>query len=183
LNADPTDPFEGLNTFVNDNEYFKHFEIGYTTSPWEAYYLDNLHLTLWHSDERAKLGIDNGWGAFLSFTHTIGDKWQMFARGGFAEDGGSLLKRSVSIGAGYTPGSIASLGSGSQLGFGANWGKPNDSLFRADLNDQYTLEAYYRLQVTKEFAITPDVQLLINPALNPGKDTVWVAGVRARLAF
>ena len=75
------------------------------------------------------------------------------------------------------------LGSGSQLGFGANWGRPNDALFGADLDDQYAVEAYYRLQVSKELAITPSVQLLINPPLNPDESSSWVAGVRARLAF
>jgi len=37
--------------------------------------------------------------------------------------------------------------------------------------------------VTKELSITPDVQLLIDPALNTEKDTLWVFGLRARLAF
>ena len=32
LNADPTDPFEGFDTFFNDNEYFKHVEIGWVNS-------------------------------------------------------------------------------------------------------------------------------------------------------
>jgi porin len=45
------------------------------------------------------------------------------------------------------------------------------------------MEVYYRLQVTREFAITPDVQLLIDPALNPEEDTIWVFGLRARLGF
>ncbi|MBT8407086.1 MAG: carbohydrate porin, partial [Deltaproteobacteria bacterium] len=72
---------------------------------------------------------------------------------------------------------------GNLLGFGANWGEPNDALFGSDLDDQRTIEVYYRLQVTKEIAITPDVQLLINPALNPEEDTIWVFGLRARLSI
>ena len=70
-----------------------------------------------------------------------------------------------------------------QLGFGANWGRPNDALFGTDLDDQYALEAYYRLQVSRELSITPSVQLLIDPALNPDEDILWVYGLRARLAF
>ena len=45
------------------------------------------------------------------------------------------------------------------------------------------MEAYFRLQVTKELSITPDVQLLINPALNSEEDTIWVFGLRARLGL
>jgi porin len=35
----------------------------------------------------------------------------------------------------------------------------------------------------KELAVTPNVQFLINPALNPDEDNIWVFGLRARLAF
>jgi porin len=183
LNSDPTAPFEGFDTFFNDHEFFKHIEIGWVTSTREQYYLDNLHLTLWHADERDEIGVEDGWGAFLSFSHTFAEKWLIFARGGFAENGGSLLDRSVSIGGGFAPSGIGTPGFGHQLGFGVNWGRPNDALFGSDLDDQYTLEAYYRLQVAKEFSITPDVQFLINPALHPEKDNVWVFGLRARLSF
>jgi porin len=183
LNSDPNDPFEGFDTFFNDNEYFKHIEIGWVTSTREQYYLDNLHLTLWHADERDEIGVEDGWGAFLSFSYTFAEKWLMFARGGFAEDGGSLLERSVSIGGGFAPSGIGTPGFGHQLGFGANWGRPNDGLFGSSLDDQYTMEVYYRLQIAKEVSITPDIQFLINPALNPDKDDIWVFGLRARLSF
>jgi porin len=52
-----------------------------------------------------------------------------------------------------------------------------------DLDDQYAAEVYFRWQVADEIAITPSMQFLIDPALNPDEDTLWVAGVRARLAF
>ena len=48
---------------------------------------------------------------------------------------------------------------------------------------RYAFEAFYRLQLSDELAITPDVQLLWNPALNPEEDLIWVFGLRARLAL
>jgi porin len=182
-NADATDPLEGFDTFFDESEFFKHFEIGWTGASQKAYYLNNVHLTLWHADERDALGIEDGWGGVLSFNHAVGAEWLAFVRAGWAEDSGSLLERSVSIGGGYTPGGLELLGSGHQLGFGVNWGEPNDALFGADLNDQYAAEVYFRWQLADEIAITPSAQLLIDPALNPDEDTVWVFGVRARLAF
>jgi porin len=182
-NSDATNPRDGFNTFFKDREYFKHLEIGWTGASQEAYFLNNLHLTLWHSDRRDALDVDRGWGGVLSFNHSVGDNWLGFARAGWAEDGGSLLERSVSIGGGYTPDGLELLGSGSQLGFGLNWGRPNRALFGAQLNDQYAAELYYRWQLADEIAITPSVQLLINPPLNPDQNQVWVAGVRARVAF
>ncbi|MGB5634166.1 MAG: carbohydrate porin [Waterburya sp.] len=180
LNSNPNEPFNGFNTFFNDSQFFKHIEIGWTLSPRERYYLDNLHLTLWHADQREQIGVKDGWGMFFSFTGSVGDNFLLFARGGFSEDGGGLLQKAASLGFGYQPSEALP---GSQLGFGVNWGQPSDALFGSDLRDQYAIESYFRLQITKEISITPDVQLLINPALNSQKDTIWVFGLRSHFAF
>jgi porin len=181
LNSDPTDPWQGFDTFFSDREFFKHVEIGWARSK-EEYYLDNIHLTMWHADEREESGVEDGWGAMLSLTHSIGEKWLVFGRAGYADSGGSLLQKSVSVGFGYQP-YASGIGIGDQLGVGFNWGEPNEELFGENLEDQYAIEAYYRLQVTKELSITPDVQVLFNPALNPEEETIWTFGLRARLAL
>ena len=180
-NSDPTDPFEGFNTFANDNEYFKHIEIGRTTSRDRAF-LDNVHLTLWQVDEREAAGVEDGWGAALSWSHFVSDKWMPFVRAGFAEDGGSLLENSLSAGVGYRPKTVGTA-PGDLLGVAVNWGQPNETVFGSGLDDQYTAELFYRIQVTKEIAITPDVQMLFNPALNPDEDMITVFGLRTRMAF
>jgi porin len=59
------------------------------------------------------------------------------------------------------------------------WSRTADS----GLDDQYTAELFYRLQLTQNLAITPDVQLIIDPALNPDEDNIWVFGLRRRMAF
>lgn len=51
------------------------------------------------------------------------------------------------------------------------------------LEDQYTVEVYYRLQIFQHATITPDVQYLVNPALNPEEDNIGVFGLRARVVF
>ena len=51
------------------------------------------------------------------------------------------------------------------------------------LKDQYTAELFYRLQVTPSFALTPDLQYVVDPALNPNSSSIWYAGFRARLAL
>ena len=35
----------------------------------------------------------------------------------------------------------------------------------------------------RRFAVTPDVQLIVDPALNPDEDRIWFVGLRARLAL
>ena len=72
---------------------------------------------------------------------------------------------------------------GDLLGLGINWSRPSEDTFGPGLDDQYTAEIYYRFQLLKVLTITPDVQLLVNPALNPDEDLVAVFGIRGRISF
>ena len=175
--SDPTHPGDGFNTFFSDREYFKHFEIGWNSTR-ETAFLNNVHLTLWHADERVAAATPDGWGANVSWSRSVNEHWITFVRGGYAKDGGSLLEKSLTAGLAYqtVPG-------GNQLGVAYNWGEPNESTWVPGLDDQHTLEAFYRIQLWKEFAITPDIQYIRNPALNPDGNSLWVFGLRGRLAF
>jgi porin len=82
------------------------------------------------------------------------------------------------VGVGYQPNPGKNL-----LGVGLNWGQPNEDTWGPDLDDQITAEIFYRWQISKALAVTPDLQYLKNPARNPEEDSVWVFGVRARLAL
>ena len=176
-NSDPTDPFNGFDTFFNTSEFFKTAELGWTASK-DRFYFDNVHLTYWHNDERVQAGNLEGWGINFSATTFIKDKWLPFLRGGYTEDGGSLLQRSVSAGVGYQPVPQQGL-----IGFAANWGQPNETTVASGLPDQYTFELFYRFQLSSRLALTPDIQYLIDPALNPDASSIWVFGVRGRLAL
>ena len=177
LNSDPTDPWQTVDSFFSDHEYFKHIEIGWTPSQ-DRIYLDKVHLTLWHADEREEAAQPSGWGANISWTHYFKQKWLPFVRAGYADEGGSLTQKSVSVGFGYQPNPGKNL-----LGIGLNWGQPNDDTWGPGLDDQYTAEIFYRWQVSKALAVTPDLEYLKNPALNPEESSIWVFGVRARLAL
>ena len=174
-NAVPTTA--GFDTFFDDREYFKHFEIGVTRSQ-DRIYLDNMHLTMWQVDERVKAMTPDGWGANFSYTRYINEKWFPFIRAGYADDGGSLMEKSLSVGVGYQLVPAKNL-----LGVGFNWGDPNESSFPGGLDDQYAIEVFYRINISDQFVITPDIQLIKDPALNPAESTIWMFGLRARLAF
>jgi porin len=176
-NSDPAKPGDGFDTFFNDHEYFSHFEIGWNSSR-ETAFLNNVHLTLWHADERVTAATPDGWGANISLSRSVNEHWIPFIRAGYAKDGGSLLERTLSAGFAYQ-----TVSGGNQLGVAYNWGRPNDSTWGPGLDKQHTLEAFYHIQLWKELAVTPDIQYIRNPALNPDDDTLWVFGLRARLAF
>ncbi len=171
-NSDPADPFDNL---MEGSDFFKWVEVGFTPGQ-EKLYFDNIHLTFWHVDERAN-GTPDGWGLNASWHQWIDDKWFPFIRGGYTEDSGSLLERSITVGIGYQPVPIRGV-----IGFGFNWGKPNETSF-GDLDDQYTTELFWRYQLTKELAVTPTIQYIKDPALNPDESSLWAFGLRVRVVL
>jgi porin len=114
----------------------------------------------------------------FSYAHAFADKWMPFVRAGYADGGGSLLQKTISTGLGYHLKDDKSL-----VGFGFNWGQPNEDTFGPGLRDQFATELFCRFQVTQNLQITPDVQLIVNPALNPGADQSWLFGLRARFVL
>jgi porin len=171
MNSDPTDPLDGFDTFFNDNKYFKSVEFGWTANQ-EKIYTDNIHITAWHADESEVQGTDDGYGYNLSVSRLLG-QWLPFVRGGYSKDAGTLFEKSLSMGTGY----LGLGGEGNKLGVGANWAEVDGS------DDQYTSEIFYLIQVTPSFEITPDIQWIKNPALNPDESSLTVLGLRARAVF
>ena len=176
-NADPTNLGDGFDSMFNDFETFKSLELGWASKR-EEVFLNNAHVTLWQIDERERAGTPDGWGISASITTSTDSGFMPFLRGGWAEDGGSLYEASVSTGFGYTrrPGQ-------SLLGLGVNWNRPNESTYGEDLDDQHSLELFQQLQLTEGIEITPSVQLIKNPALNPSDDWGTFFGLRLRVAF
>ncbi len=172
-NGDPTSPEDGFDTFFNDHEFFTHVEIGYTPS-FERRYLDNVHLLLWHADERENAQVPDGWCANFSASKFIDDKWMPFFRAGWSEDGGALLQASVTGGAGFYFKKNRDV-----LAFALGWGKPTDNALR----DQYTAEIFYRFQIAQNLALTPSLQFVIDPALNPTEDDIIYFGLRLRFSL
>jgi len=176
-NGDPTDPGNSFDSFFDDAEFFTHLEAGWAESS-EKGFSDNIHLTAWHVDKRKQTNTPDGWGLAFSFSRLFAEKWEPFVRAGYADDGGALWEQSFSAGLGYYTRKSSDL-----IGAGLNWSRPSSDTLGPGLDDQYTLEVFYRFYLLKTLAITPDVQLLFDPALNPNIDVVAVFGLRARISF
>jgi porin len=61
---------------------------------------------------------------------------------------------------------------------GVTWSRPVDG----DLDDQGTLDVFYRINITPQIAVTPTLQLIIDPVRND-EDQAYVWGIRSRFAF
>jgi porin len=66
-----------------------------------------------------------------------------------------------------------------RIGVGYTWSDPAD---RA-LDDQSTIDSYYRVQMTPEIQVGPTLQLIFDPVRNQDKNTVSVWGIRTRIEF
>jgi hypothetical protein len=62
---------------------------------------------------------------------------------------------------------------------GASWAKPTRETFGPGLDDEKVLETSYKFQLSKNSSLMPDVQLVFDPADNPGESSIWVVGIRA----
>ena len=166
--------------FFDNSEFFKHIEIGYTTSP-DRIYFDNVHFLYWESDEQSKsIGESAGSGWTFSYATFIDDKYMPFLRIGDSDGGGgALLEKMVSAGLGIYMGRTNEL-----FGIGVSYGEASEDPvggFGSDLDPQYTTEAFYRFQLSQHMAITTDFQVIVDPVLNPNESSIYIFGVRARL--
>jgi porin len=66
-----------------------------------------------------------------------------------------------------------------RIGVGFTWSDPVDKA----LDDQSTIDVFYRVQVTPEIAVSPTLQVIFDPVRNPDEDQVLVLGLRTRLVF
>jgi porin len=176
-NGDPTNPGDSFSSFFDDAEYFSHLEVGWIQSR-KNRFTDSVHLTVWHADARVEAQLSSGWGMAFSWNRLFENTWEPFVRAGYSDGGGALWNSSVSIGLGYHTREKNDL-----VALGLSWGRPSEEIFGPGLNDQYTAELFYRLKLSNIITITPDVQLLVDPALNPDEDVIAIFGIRARLSF
>ncbi|UUV06533.1 carbohydrate porin [Ruegeria sp. YS9] len=167
-NADPSDP--SLDVF-SDGNLFKSFEIGYT-SGFDRIYFDNIHLTLWHADAADDGSRAEDYGGVFSAAWFVDNKWMPFFRAGASKGTAALYDRSVSVGLGY-------YGRNTDLaGLGLNWAEA-----RNIDGDQFTLEAFYRFSISPGLQITPSLQFISNPLLNPNQDSITLFSLRTRIVF
>lgn len=174
LDANSSTTQSGFDT-IGDKEFFKGLEFGWANRGAASSFVDNIHVSAWHSDKRDDAGVPASKGIGLTASWFFdNDRSGLFFRAGWSDGDAALFEKSLAAGIGVNVTERTDL-----LGFGVHWGQPS---IDNDTN-QYTAELFYRIQLAQNLAITPDVQLLVNPALYPEEDKILVFGLRTRLTF
>ena len=162
---------------VEEDEWLKAVEIGYAPSIAERHN-NRIQFTYWEKDERRMAGVSKGSGWGVSAIHQLNEKYLPFLRLGHSDGGGGVAaEKAISAGV-----EIAQR-FGHVWTVGAGWAKPSRKTFGPGLDNETVLETSYTFQLSKSFSITPDVQLVLNPANDPGTSSVWVFGLRALLSM
>ena len=160
--------------FDNGSEFFKFAEVGWTPAR-DLRYLSNIHLSYWAVDEREDDGLDDTYGLLFGANYTHDETWMVFGRYGWSDvdapNDPQIYERSVTVGTIYYVARRTDL-----AGFAVNHGE----LAAPGLDSQTTAELFYRLQLARNLAITPSVQLLYDPALNDEEDRITLFGLRLR---
>jgi hypothetical protein len=139
----------------------------------------------WKEEQLEKHGLSLGFKAwFLIQTASESMSYSDDAAGSIyrlqgSSNGGTGVpaEKAASAGVEYSP------RVGRALTAGLGWARPSEDTYGPGLGDEYVTELSYRLQLTKNFSLLPDVQIVFNPALNPAEDRFWVLGLRASLAL
>ena len=176
-NADVEKAF--YNTYEK-GELFKIFEVGFDTGimPREPGRPPHgvINVSIWHQDEREEAGVDDGWGIAGTALQRFG-RFTPFVRYGYAnhsKNGPTSVKHMANVG--LVIDEIFGQAN-DRIGLGYTWSDPADQA----LDEQSTIDAYYRVQVTPEIQVGPTLQVIFDPVRNPDEDTVYVWGIRARI--
>jgi porin len=165
--------------FDNGSEFFKFAEVGWSPSRDERYFT-NVHLFVWDVDERDDDGIDDAHGAAIGMNYTSEQTWMVFAKIGWSDadapNDPQIYEESYSVGGIYYFADRSDL-----AGIAINRGELAAEGLVSDT--QTTTEIFYRVQFSRNLAITPSIQLLEDPALNDEDDSITVFGLRLRLTL
>ena len=163
---------------IDQSEFFKSVEFRYVPTTPDRVRYDQVRLQLWHQDAREEAGTPSPSGRTAAASLLVNDQWMPFLVAGVSDGEATIMEADVTVGVGIGI-KTAHGASRDVLGFGVNWGRPSSPA----LQEQYTWELFYRLQLFQHIAFTPSVQLIDDPAANPDLDQVWVGSLRARFTF
>lgn len=154
--------------FPGGAELYKYAEIGWTPERGQRY-LTNVHIGAYHIDARKDKNLPSSSGVVLSANHTFDNDLMIFGRLGWSDGSDPIARRGATAGLIWRPGLYDDL-----IGVAATWADPVST----GLANQTTIEAFYRLDLSDNLAVTADVQYLRNPGFN-SRDPV-VFGLRLR---
>ena len=162
---------------IQEGEFIKAVEVGYTPSLAQRG-TQRVQLTVWQKDARNLAGTSKGQGWAVSAAWELNAKYFPYARYGSSDGGGGVAAEKA-----FSAGVQIATRRNEAWTINAGWSKPSKETFGPGLDDESLLETSYQFQLSKNFSLTPNFQIIFNPANNPGESSITVFGVRAILTL
>ncbi len=118
----------------------------------------------------------SGYGFGISFDQELGEKHGVFLR--YARALQRMTEFEQVLAGGFVINDPFK-GSGDTIGLASWWVDPEES----NLRDEYGFEAYWNFQITDRITLTPDIQVIFDPAKDRSRDTVTIIGMRLKVVF
>ncbi len=164
-------------SYLDEGSFFSFGEFGYTPDI-EGLGAGAYRVVLWHIDareERAVSPSDHGFSIIAD--QRLGERFQVFARYGYADDGRVTgIRQSGEIGMGIR-GLLGSEENMTGLGFAYSEARASGA------QDEKILECFHRWQLTRHTQFSIGVQGIFDPSNDTDTDSVAVFTTRFRIAF
>ncbi len=180
----PNAPLESTQKSIYSNIFDQPlvaFQLAYTHSFGEM--VGNYRIYYWnamyHHENSAGSTSPDGWGVGISLDQMVTKTLGLFARVAYSSEDAFDSDWFWSVGAnlkGIIPGRDKD-----ELGLGVAGLK--GTLGPDNLGTEFHTELYYRIVLTENFALSPDIQYVADPLGNPHNDGVFAGMVRAEFAF
>lgn len=164
-------------SYLDEGSFFTFGEFGYTPEI-KGLGQGGYRVVLWHIDareERAVSPSDHGFSIIAD--QRFGERFQVFARYGYADDGRVTgIRQSGEIGMGLR-GLLGSEENMTGLAFAYSEARASGA------KDEKILECFHRWQLTRHTQFSVGVQGIFDPSNDPDTDSVAVFTTRFRVAF
>lgn len=163
--------------YLDENSFFSFGEFGFTPTI-EGLGLGGYRVVLWHIDSReVRNASPSDHGFSLIADQRIGERFQIFARYGYADDGRVTgVRQSAEVGMGLR-GLLGSEDNMTGVAFAHSEARA------AGARDEKVLECFHRWQLTRHSQFSIGVQGIFDPSNNPDTDALAVFTTRFRIAF
>ncbi len=137
-------------------------------------------LTYYQSPAVGQQPASRGWS--LNAVQDLNETWTLFGRANAAYGSTTAIRSSYALGIAMND----PLGRGptDQIGLAMGYSDPADTPTPpASARGEKIIEAYWNWTYFGGLMLTPDVQLILDPALDSGRESAWVLSLRATLMF
>jgi hypothetical protein len=163
---------------IGDKDFYYSAELRWFPTSFDRGKWDQVRVQIWHIDETSDGAKASGNGITMLGSLLFKDRYMPFVSFGTSDGHATSIKTDAAAGIAFAF-NTKHRAARDILALGLNWGKPSDD----SLNEQLTVEAFYRFQLYQNLAFTPSVQFISSPTFGAEDDKVWVYGIRGRLTF